>query len=217
MIVERIYRYVEENPHLKEEPPCRGEIPEIIDFIFKETGRVVVKSHVSETLAEIRLGRIPSDRQEEKARRQEERREARAKFKEERDRLRDERMKIAEENKLKREEKMRQAIQSASLRYVDSKESSYVYILHAVGSDRYKIGYSKNPFNRAEEINGSQSPFPCIVIACVLVENAAFTEEVMHIKYQEFRVHGEWFRLSNELARSAIFELVSTGYKKGVS
>lgn len=213
MIIECICRYVEENPHLKEKPPYRGEISEIIDFIFGETGRVVIKSHVSETLAEIRLGKVSHERQEKKARHQEEA----ARRQEEKTRHQEERARIAEENRLKREEKMRQAIELASVRYVDGKESSYVYILHAVGSDRYKIGYSKNPFNRAEEINGSQSPFPCIVIACVLVENAVLTEEVIHIKYQEFRVYGEWFRFSNEMARLAIADLVSIGYRKGVS
>jgi len=70
----------------------------------------------------------------------------------------------------------------------------YVYLIHAVGSDRYKIGLTRRSVEaRLAELNSSQSPFPLEIIDWFETPNVTEDEKYFHEKYSAHRVHGEWF------------------------
>ena len=74
-------------------------------------------------------------------------------------------------------------------------KSGYVYLAHAKHSDRYKIGYSKKPIQREEQLKG-QSPEPITFIHTIKTDDIEKLESDLHLLFQEKRVHGEWFDLS---------------------
>ena len=70
--------------------------------------------------------------------------------------------------------------------------SGFVYIFHAEGTDRFKIGYSINPSERCQIIN-QQSPFPINLIYYHPSDNAIKDEQRLHEIFKHRQVHGEWF------------------------
>ena len=71
-------------------------------------------------------------------------------------------------------------------------QSGFVYILHAEGTNRFKIGYSAKPQNRCQDIN-QQSPFPIKLIHYYPSDDAYRDEQKLHKMFNHRRVHGEWF------------------------
>ncbi|NES25921.1 MAG: GIY-YIG nuclease family protein [Symploca sp. SIO3E6] len=70
----------------------------------------------------------------------------------------------------------------------------YIYLIHAVGSDRYKIGLTTRSVEaRLAELNSSQSPYPLELIDWFETPNVTEDEAYFHEKYSAHRVHGEWF------------------------
>jgi len=70
----------------------------------------------------------------------------------------------------------------------------YIYLIHAVGSDRYKIGLTTRSVEaRLAELNSSQSPYPLELIDWFETPNVTENEAYFHEKYSAHRVHGEWF------------------------
>ncbi|WP_292808715.1 GIY-YIG nuclease family protein [Nostoc sp. JL23] len=73
-----------------------------------------------------------------------------------------------------------------------------VYLIHAKGTIRYKIGYTNRPFEqRLAELSSGQSPYPLIAIKTILVEDAHTIELGLHHKFSSFRYYGEWFEFTN--------------------
>ena len=84
--------------------------------------------------------------------------------------------------------------------------SGFVYILHAEGTDRFKIGYSINPVARCYSIS-QQSPFPISLIHCYPSCDAATDEQRLHETFKHRRVYGEWFSFESiEHAKGLIDE-----------
>lgn len=77
------------------------------------------------------------------------------------------------------------------------KNQGYVYLIHAEGTNRYKIGRSINPLKRYEQLQG-QSPFPLRVENCVWSPDSVLLEKQLHDRFCDFRVHGEWFELEDD-------------------
>ncbi len=73
----------------------------------------------------------------------------------------------------------------------------YVYLIHALGTDRYKIGRSVNPVARFETLK-KQSPYPLKIIECFWTPDAIADEKYFHeIGWlSQKRKHGEWFELN---------------------
>lgn len=71
----------------------------------------------------------------------------------------------------------------------------YVYLIHAEGTDRYKIGRSVNPVVRLEQLKG-QSPYPLRIIECFWSPDAIADEIGIHKMFAEYRAHGEWFEFT---------------------
>ena len=70
----------------------------------------------------------------------------------------------------------------------------FIYLIHAQGTDRYKIGLTTRSVEaRFTELNSSQSPFPLELIDWFETPNVTEDEKYFHEKYSAHRVHGEWF------------------------
>lgn len=77
------------------------------------------------------------------------------------------------------------------------KVPGYIYLLHAAGTNRYKIGLTTDINRRIGQI-GKQSPFPIKLVHSFRTDNCVKSEEELHRKYDSFRIHGEWFELTEE-------------------
>lgn len=68
----------------------------------------------------------------------------------------------------------------------------YVYLIHALGTNRYKIGRSVNPIVRFETLK-KQSPYPLQIIDCFWTPDSIEDEKRLHQYFKSDRVFGEWF------------------------
>lgn len=73
--------------------------------------------------------------------------------------------------------------------------SGYVYFLECGG--KYKIGYSKNVEKRIRELD--YRPFKInLIIKSKNVLNAYKIEQNLHIKYEKYKIIGEWYSFDEE-------------------
>ncbi|WP_414756584.1 GIY-YIG nuclease family protein [Anabaena sp. CCY 9910] len=72
------------------------------------------------------------------------------------------------------------------------KNNGWVYLVHAEGTPRYKIGRSINPSVRLSQLQG-QSPYPLVIKECVWTPDAIDFEQSLHEEFHKNRVFGEWF------------------------
>ena len=70
----------------------------------------------------------------------------------------------------------------------------YVYLMHAVGTDMYKIGLSANPEKRAYKLD-YESPHQIVLVHKLLVDRMRPIEDYFHQLFRDNRVKNEWFRL----------------------
>lgn len=70
----------------------------------------------------------------------------------------------------------------------------YIYLIHAEGTNRYKIGRSVNPIARASDIQ-KQAPYKLRIIKSTWTLDAVADEASLHRSYSKYRVFGEWFDL----------------------
>jgi hypothetical protein len=83
----------------------------------------------------------------------------------------------------------------------------FIYLIHAKGTRRYKIGLTtRNVEQRFNELNSSQSPYPLELIEFIETHNVTETEEYLHQKYDFQRRHGEWFEFNNRQLREVLRE-----------
>lgn len=68
----------------------------------------------------------------------------------------------------------------------------WVYLIHATGTNRYKIGRSVNPVARHQTLQ-NQSPYPLKIVDSFWTLDAIADEAHFHELHKERRVHGEWF------------------------
>jgi hypothetical protein len=73
----------------------------------------------------------------------------------------------------------------------------FIYLIHAVGSNRYKIGLASDIPKRMSQLS-KQSAFPLALIASHPSNNMPRDEGNWHKVFEKQRVHGEWFELSDE-------------------
>lgn len=81
---------------------------------------------------------------------------------------------------------------------LNRKCSGYVYLIHAIGCGRYKIGSGANPYYRLAQFKNAQPPFPLELVHFFFHENAGALEVQLHGSFDSCRVHGEWFELTSE-------------------
>lgn len=78
--------------------------------------------------------------------------------------------------------------------------SGYVYILKA--GDYYKIGRSKTPDERIKTLQ-IQLPFPVSIVGIIPCTDEILAEKMLHRRYADKRVNGEWFKLRESEAECA--------------
>lgn len=74
-----------------------------------------------------------------------------------------------------------------------SQPEGHVYVIECGGY--YKIGFSRNPANRARQLQAG-CPFRLHLVGCVSAPMTAETQ--LHNTYADKRIHGEWFQLTPE-------------------
>lgn len=77
------------------------------------------------------------------------------------------------------------------------KNQGYIYLIHAQGTNRYKIGRSISPLSRLETLKG-QSPYPLEIIKAVWTPDAIEDELILHGEFEPYRVYGEWFEFFDQ-------------------
>lgn len=73
----------------------------------------------------------------------------------------------------------------------------YIYLIHTLDTNRYKIGRSVNPIVRAADIQ-KQSPYKLQLIKSSWTPDAPGDEAVLHREFAPYRIHGEWFELERD-------------------
>ncbi|MGL4620000.1 MAG: GIY-YIG nuclease family protein [Chroococcidiopsis sp.] len=74
----------------------------------------------------------------------------------------------------------------------------WIYLIHAEGTNRYKIGRSINPIARASEIQ-KQSPYPLKIVESTWTLDAPSDEAKLHRLFADYRIFGEWFDFGSEI------------------
>lgn len=78
------------------------------------------------------------------------------------------------------------------------KNPGYVYLLKTnIDCDYYKIGLTKNPNKRYKQIS-PKMPFELEKVHLIKTNCRYKLEELLHEKYKNKRIKGEWFKLNNK-------------------
>ncbi|NER46332.1 MAG: GIY-YIG nuclease family protein [Symploca sp. SIO1A3] len=80
---------------------------------------------------------------------------------------------------------------------IPQNREGWVYLIHAVGTNRYKIGRSINPVARYSTLQ-KQSPYPLQIIDSFWTVDMIADEAWWHEQLSEYRAYGEWFEFKNE-------------------
>lgn len=75
-----------------------------------------------------------------------------------------------------------------------TKLKTFIYIMYDSKNDYYKIGISNNPKYREKTL---QSEKPCIDLY-LYFEGSYKDEQILHKKFNDKRIRGEWFNLTEE-------------------
>ncbi|NEP55987.1 MAG: GIY-YIG nuclease family protein [Symploca sp. SIO2G7] len=75
---------------------------------------------------------------------------------------------------------------------IPQNREGWVYLIHAVGTNRYKIGRSVNPVARYETLK-KQSPYPLQILGSFWTVDVITDEARLHQHWEKSRVYGEWF------------------------
>lgn len=73
-----------------------------------------------------------------------------------------------------------------------------VYIIQKVDQDIYKIGYSKDPVNRLKTLQTANNDKLELLIDFYF-EDAHKIEKLVHHKYKQYKLNGEWFGFSKKI------------------
>lgn len=74
----------------------------------------------------------------------------------------------------------------------------YVYLINAVDLRLFKIGYSKKPEYRLQQLSKQQIPSRLSMVCKIATANMATLEKELHEKYKHQRRYGEWFELTHQ-------------------
>lgn len=73
-------------------------------------------------------------------------------------------------------------------------QQEYVYFIQGITTGRIKIGVSKDPKKRMQQMQLSEQT----VLLCA-VKGSYTLEDTLHNMFKEYRVHGEWFDPSERI------------------
>lgn len=117
-----------------------------------------------------------------------------------------------------KEERKRKQLEKSGIIYADrakKKKADQVYLIKmdddSLAEPVYKIGISNAPGKRLQTLNTS-SPFALTIVHKFVADPALEAEAQLHLRFQDNRLSGEWFRLSKE----QLVELKKiVGFEKG--
>ena len=72
----------------------------------------------------------------------------------------------------------------------------YIYFVQAGEKGPVKVGLSKNPMSRVKQLQTSN---PHTLKLLGIIPGDRETEEMIHDKFEDHRLEGEWFEPTNEL------------------
>ncbi|ODG99145.1 hypothetical protein A4S05_05735 [Nostoc sp. KVJ20] len=87
----------------------------------------------------------------------------------------------------------------------------YIYLIHSVGTYRYKIGLTvapRTPEDRLKELNSRQSPYPLKLIHYVFVADVYKVEKEIHQACKSFNVYREWFEFTKNAYLQQVIQLM---------
>lgn len=90
----------------------------------------------------------------------------------------------------------------------------FIYFIHEIDSEEYKIGFSANPMQRKCSLQTARSK-PLKIAAQIPTEFGRKTESSLHRALQQYHVGGEWFVLDDdafEFAKETCMK-IEEGYK----
>ena len=70
----------------------------------------------------------------------------------------------------------------------------HVYLLHAMGTNRIKIGRSQSATMRHAHLN-TASPFPLALLRTIVTSDMVHLETMLKNRYRVYQRHNEWFEL----------------------
>jgi hypothetical protein len=76
--------------------------------------------------------------------------------------------------------------------------TEYIYFITAIGTDFVKIGYSRDPEWRLNELQAA-SMYRLRLVEAFGVTNGRAVEQDLHERLRHLKVKGEWFRISARL------------------
>lgn len=94
--------------------------------------------------------------------------------------------------------------------------SGSVYLINAVGTNRYKIGITTNIEARLSQLT-KQSPFPLQIEIAFDSFDIRRDEKTLHEKFKKLRVFGEWFDLADEDALPDVLDAMRRLYEKNLA
>ncbi len=75
--------------------------------------------------------------------------------------------------------------------------SGFVYLIHAKGSPRFKLGRTFfSPMHPLSKINEGQQPYPLVLVHSFQTDDCVRDEIRLHSLFYQYNVYSEWFELS---------------------
>lgn len=81
--------------------------------------------------------------------------------------------------------------------YAYDSKVGYVYIVHPIGVNAYKIGCTVNLFQRYRKLQSAKD-YQLEFVACVLSNDPYRLEYLLHRRFVRCHLSGEWFALTPE-------------------
>lgn len=82
---------------------------------------------------------------------------------------------------------------------MEEKEKGCVYFFRHIGLTPVKIGFStsESPLNRFTQFK-TYAPYGSEILGFIQTEDAKKIESILHLKYSNKRISGEWFEISEQ-------------------
>ena len=77
-------------------------------------------------------------------------------------------------------------------------DNGYAYLVHCIGTNFYKIGISKISYEARLSTMQSGCPYELRLLTTAHSTHYKEVEKILHRKFKQFRIRGEWFELSQE-------------------
>ena len=87
--------------------------------------------------------------------------------------------------------------------------TGYVYFILAQGIERIKIGKTQYPEKRLSALM-TDCPVPVLRVAIMACSKMSEMERTLHAELKDYRVHGEWFLLSDR-----VLDVAEMAHKEG--